>query len=190
VSEPASTRRLALAVCGALALVLFAPWYETVVIATDPAGHRHALIQSMSGWQALSTASVVCALLALGTAALLLVRGRTVVDGLGAAGRRAGRARVDGMIVTGASATAALIALIGFANHPGPHLDAVHATSSTGVRWGLGLALMLCLALAGLGLRIARDAPLSPHRDAARTRTGRYRARSPGSRARSANADG
>jgi hypothetical protein len=184
-----SSRRLALAFCGALVLVLFAPWYETV-IATGPGGHRHGLVQSMSGWQALSAAGIACIILSMGTAALLLIRERAVVDGLGAAGRRAARTRVDGSLVTGASATAALIALISFAGHPAPHLDAIHATSSTGARWGLGLAVVLCLALTGIGVRIARSAALSPHPGAARTRTGRYRSRSPESRARSANADG
>jgi hypothetical protein len=171
VSETTSSdrdRRLALLTSVALLFMLGAPWYRVTVIVTGVAGRRHGLAQTWSGWQALSTASVVCAIVALATIALLVIRTRSTVDGLGAAGRRAARARVDGVLVAGGGVIALVLALLDLTSHPGPEIGAVHATSATGPLWGLMLSLALCLGLVALGGRIARvrvaAAPAAAHR--------------------------
>jgi hypothetical protein len=184
VSETATSsdrdRRLALLTSVALLFVLGAPWYRMTVIVTGIAGRRHGLAQTWSGWEALSTASVVCAIVALATIALLLIRTRSTVDGLGAAGRRAARGRADGILVAGGGAIALLLALLDLTSHPGPRIHAVHATSATGPLWGLMLSPALCLALIALGIRIARvsvaAAPAAAHR-AARSQPRRRSAR-------------
>ena len=159
---PASTpsndldRRLALLTSVALLFVLGAPWYRVTVIVTGIAGRRHGLAQTWSGWEALSTASVVCAVVALATIALLLIAPRRPIDGLGAAGRRAARSRAMGVLVAGGAAIAVLLGLIDLRSHPGPRVDAAHASSAVGAQWGLMLSLTLCVGLLGLGIRIAR----------------------------------
>jgi hypothetical protein len=185
VSETTSSdrdRRLALLTSVALLFMLGAPWYRVTVIVTGIAGHRRGVAQTWSGWQALSTASVGCAIVALATIALLLIRTRGTVDGLGAAARRVARARIDGALIAGGGLIALLLALSDLGSHPGPRIDAVHATSATGPLWGLMLSGVLCLALVALGVRIARvrvaAATVSPRPVAAPTRTARCRVRS------------
>jgi hypothetical protein len=160
VSEPATSagrdRHLALLIAVALLLVLGAPWYRTTVIVTGIAGRRHGLAETWSGWQALSTASVVCAIVALATIARLLIATRSPGEGLGAAGRRAARTRIDGALVAGGGAIALLLALLDLTSHPGPRISATHGMSATGPQWGLMLALALCVGLVVLGVRIAR----------------------------------
>ena len=159
-------RATALAVAGAMLLVLLAPWYEVTATAPGVHGTRHTLHQSLSGWQALSGAGIVSALVAVAALVWLLARGAATVEGLGAPARRTARIRVDGGLVAAGGALAALLELIGLAVHPGPRVTLAGVSSAASVRFGLVLALLLAVTLSALGVRMALaaggDAPARP----------------------------
>ncbi|MGH2908218.1 MAG: hypothetical protein ACRDK8_02840, partial [Solirubrobacteraceae bacterium] len=97
-----SSRRLT-AVLAAIALpvTMLAPWYLLHVSARGLTG-RHGFTQQLTGWEALSGAGIVCLVAASGICALILARALSRVSGLGADGRRAARARVDGALIAAA----------------------------------------------------------------------------------------
>jgi hypothetical protein len=150
-------RRIALLIAAGLVASLFAPWFMHTTVAHGLTGSRR-LSESFSGWDALPAAAYACLAVAVLAWALLFLRSGAVVSGLGADGRRAARARVDGVVVCvlGLAAVAWLAAAL--VDHPGSTAPAVGATTTVGVRWGLALALVLALALAGLGVLMVRDA--------------------------------
>jgi hypothetical protein len=150
-------RRIALLIAAGLVASLFAPWFVHTTVAHGLTGSRR-LSESFTGWDALPAAAYACLAVAAVAWAVLFLRSGTVVSGLGADGRRAARARVDGVVVCvlGLAAVAWLVAAL--VDHPGSTAPAVGATTTVGVRWGLALALVLALALAGLGALMVRGA--------------------------------
>jgi hypothetical protein len=150
-------RRIALLIAAGLVASLFAPWFVHTTVAHGLTGSRQ-LRESFNGWDALPAAAYACLAVAALAWALLFLRSGTVMSGLGADGRRAARARVDGVVVCvlGLAAVAWLVAVL--VDHPGSTAPAVGATTTVSVRWGVALALVLALGLAGLGVLMVRGA--------------------------------
>jgi hypothetical protein len=165
-------RRVALLIAAGLVASLFAPWFLHTTVAHGLTGSRQ-LRESFTGWDALPAAAYACLAVAALAWALLFLRSGTVVSGLGADGRRAARARVDGVVmcVLGLAAVAWLVAVL--VDHPGSAAPAVGATTTVGVRWGVALALVLALALVGLGVLIVRGAVRAGAPRVARSRVAR-----------------
>jgi hypothetical protein len=168
-------RRIALLIAAGLVASLFAPWFVHTTVAHGLTGSRQ-LRESFTGWDALPAAAYACLAVAALAWALLFLRSGTVVSGLGADGRRAARARVDGVVVCvlALAAVAWLVAVL--VDHPGSTAPAVGATTTVGVRWGVALALVLALALAGLGVLMVRGAVRAGAPRVARSRVSRARA--------------
>jgi hypothetical protein len=150
-------RRIALLIAAGLVASLFAPWFVHTTVAHGLTGSRR-LTESFTGWDALPAAAYTCVAVPALAWALLFLRSGTVVSGLGADGRRAARARVDGVVVCvlGLAAVAWLAGAL--VDHPGSTAPAVGATTTVGARWGLALALVLALGLAGLGALMVHGA--------------------------------
>jgi hypothetical protein len=165
-------RRIALLIAAGLVASLFAPWFVHTTVAHGLTGSRR-LKESFTGWDALPAAAYACLAVAALAWALLFLRSSTVVSGLGADGRRAARARVDGVVVCvlGLAAVAWLAAAL--VDHPGSTEPAVGATTTVGVRWGIALAVVLALALAGLGVLMVRGAVRAGAPRVARSRLAR-----------------
>lgn len=150
-----SVRRiLALLVSLALPLTMLAPWYSLRVSARGPAA-RHGFVQQMTGWQALSGAAMVCLIVALGVCALLLARAAVGVAGLGAAGRRAAQARVDGTVTAAGGLLCVVMLLATAAAPPAVSPGAIAVSTHTGARWGVLLTLAVALVLLALGVQMA-----------------------------------
>ena len=168
-------RYLALLASAGLLASLFAPWYGETVTAHGLSGPRR-LSESFTGWDALSAVGLACVAIAVIVWGLLFVRSGTVVSGLGADGRRAARARADGLLVSLAGLTGTVWLLVKLADHPGATANAVGATTTVSIRWGVVLALLFAVALVGLGAMIAGAAPslarLSPRSRASRVARG------------------
>jgi hypothetical protein len=150
-------RRIALLVTAGLVASLFAPWFLHTTVAHGLTGPRR-LQESFTGWDALPAAAYVCVAVAALVWCTLFARSATPVSGLGADGRRAARARVDGVLVMGLGLAAVAWLAGALVDHPGSSAPAVGATTAVGVRWGVALALVLALMLTGLGVLIVRAA--------------------------------
>jgi hypothetical protein len=147
-------RILALLVSVALPLTMLTPWYALRVSARGPAA-RHGFVQQMTGWQALSGAAIVCLIVALGVCALLIARAVVGVAGLGAAGRRAAQARVDGTVMAAGGLLCVVMLVATAATPPAASPGAIAVSTHTGARWGVLLTLAVALALLALGVQMA-----------------------------------
>ncbi len=154
-------RRLTIVAAVGLLASLWAPWYRETVIARGVTGLR-TLSQAMTGWQALSSAGIVCAIVAGAVIIALFARCRP--------GRRAPAAARDGLIV-GIGAGACVVMLVAKLLDHGGATGGGLAEATVAIRWGVVLALACALALAWLGVRMMRPGarPPTPPSDAARS---------------------
>jgi hypothetical protein len=150
-------RRLSLLASVGLVLTLWAPWFSQLTVARGLTGSRR-LRESFTGWDALPAAAWVCLVVAVVVWGVLLARSAAPVDGLGAAGRRAARARIDGIVVSALGLAAVAWLLGALVDHPAVHAAGVTATTTTSDRWGIAIALIVALLLTGLGVLIVRTA--------------------------------
>lgn len=152
---PTSPRRRRAAVLLALALpaTMLAPWYTLRVSARGLSG-RHGFTQQLTGWEALSGAGIACLLVALCVCALVVVRALSPVSGLGVEGRRAARARIDGVLIAVGGLVCVAALLWTSVAPPATTQGAVAVDVDTGVRWGVLLALGVAGLLAAVGVQI------------------------------------
>jgi hypothetical protein len=146
-------RRISLILSAGMVGCLFAPWFVHTTVTHGLRGPRH-LRESLTGWDALPAAAYACMAVAVLVWILLFTRSAAVVSGLGADGRRAARARVDGILIMLLGLTAVAWLAGALADRPGSSAPAVGAVTTVGVRWGVALALVPALGLAGLGVLI------------------------------------
>ncbi|HLI60401.1 MAG TPA: hypothetical protein VKV21_12125 [Solirubrobacteraceae bacterium] len=140
-----------------LPATMLAPWYALRVSARGLSG-RHDFVQQLTGWEALSGAGVVCLLATACVCALLLTRAVSPVSGLGAAGRRAARARVDGALIAVAGLACIAALLWTSTAPPGVATGAVPVEVAGHARWGVLLALGVGALLTAVGVQVTAAA--------------------------------
>jgi hypothetical protein len=155
-NDPASARRRRAALLAAIALPIsmLAPWYSLRVSARG----RHGFTQQFTGWDELSTAAVVCVIVAVGVCALIVARAVLRVSGLGAEGRRAAHARIDGALIAAAGLLCTVMLLWTAVAPPSVAAGAVAVSTHTGARWGVLLTLLGAALLTALGVQITAAA--------------------------------
>jgi hypothetical protein len=156
VADPAIARRRRAAVLVAIALPIsmLAPWYTLRVSAPG----LHGFTQSLTGWDQLSAAALVCLLAAVGVCALVVVRAALRVSGLGADARRVARARTDGALIAAAGLLCVVMLLWTAVSPPSVAAGAATASTHMGVRFGVLLTLVLAAVLTTLGVQITAAA--------------------------------
>lgn len=161
-------RRLAAAAAAILWLTLFLPWYQATVV-SHSARTRGALSQSesISGWGSFGLVQALILIVSLGILVFLF---------LGAEGRGAELPGGDGRTVTGAGALSLLLVIIGLFTAPSPATHGQYVLS-TGLDWGIFLALLAAAGLTWAGGRIRRSLEHDPF--LAENRRGTARAAEP-----------
>lgn len=142
-------RRLACGAALGLFVTLFLPWYSQTVTAHGVSGTL-ALHATLSGWQALSVVGVVVLLASIGVPVWLLghaARWRRL-----AAAHHLRATRVDGFVLQFVGLLCVVATAIGMIDHAGS-TDGALARTSSGIEWGLVLALVCAVALMALGVR-------------------------------------
>jgi len=132
---------------------MLAPWYSLRVSDRGRSG-GDAFTQQLSGWDALSAAAIVCLIVAIGVCALIAVRSVHDVSGLGAEGRRAARARIDGGLIAGGGLVCVVTLLWTAVAPPAMAAGSPAAITHTTARSGVLLALVLAAALTAIGVQI------------------------------------
>jgi hypothetical protein len=155
-NDPASARRRQAAVLAAAALPIsmLAPWYSLRVSGRG----LPSFSQQFSGWDEVSAAAIVCLIVAVGVSALIAVRAALRVSGLGADGRRAARARVDGALIAAAGLLCVVMLLWTAVAPPAVAPGAAAVSTHTSARWGVLLTLAFAGALTALGVQITAAA--------------------------------
>jgi hypothetical protein len=173
-SLPGERRLASLAALG-LVVTLFLPWYQETVIASGGSALRSASA-SLTGWGAFSFVEAAVLLVAAGVLGLLFVRAE------GAAFHVPGG---DGGVITAAGLWACVLILWRMFDKEG---TAVHGqfTTTSGIEWGIFVALAVAGLLAYAGVQIRRvhepEPPLPGELDAQATprrRRGRALRRQP-----------
>jgi hypothetical protein len=141
-------RTAALASVGLL-LTLFLPWFQETVIVRNGANVLQAATVSLTGWGAFSLAEVVMVLIVVGVLALLFER---------AEGRSFHLPGGDGGVILTAGCVTSLLLAWRIVGNQGTSGHGGYATSS-GIEWGIfiALALSLLLAYSGSRIRAARE---------------------------------
>jgi hypothetical protein len=141
-------RRLAAVAAAVLWLTLFLPWYQATVV-SHSARTRGALSQSesISGWGSFGLVQALILIVSLGILVFLF---------LGAEGRGGELPGGDGRTVTGAGALSLLLVIIGLFTAPSPATHGQYVLS-TGLDWGIFLALLAAAGLTWAGGRIRRS---------------------------------
>jgi hypothetical protein len=166
-------RRLASTASLALFVALFLPWYSARVVATGGSARGAARLlpaASVTAWGAFSWAEGMVLLVALAVLVLLFRR---------AEGRTFPPAGLDGWTVALAGGWACLVIVWRMFDKPGlsGHGQLV---LSTGLGWGIFVALLVAAWLAWTGARIrAAHAPAATNVDAGAKRGGARRERRP-----------
>lgn len=155
-NEPGTARRRRAAVLAAVAMPIsmLAPWYSLRVSGRGLPGFA----QQFTGWDELPAAAIVCLLVAVGVCALIMMRAALRVSGLGADGRRAARARIDGALIAGAGLLCVVMLLWTAVAPPALAPGAAAVSTHTSARWGVLLTLAFAGALTALGVQITAAA--------------------------------
>jgi hypothetical protein len=141
---PGERRLAALAALG-LVVTLFLPWYQETVIATGGHALRSASA-SLTGWGAFSFVEAAVLLVAAGVLVLLFMRAE------GAAFHAPGG---DGGVITAAGIWAAVLIVWRMFDKEATTVHGQYTTTS-GIEWGIFVALVLAGLLAYAGLQIRR----------------------------------
>ncbi|HEY3728871.1 MAG TPA: hypothetical protein VGL51_16960 [Solirubrobacteraceae bacterium] len=167
-----SERRLAAGAALGLFVTLFLPWYQDTVIAggsTKAAGLRLASA-SITGWGAFSFVEAAILLVAAGVLVLLFIRAE------GGAFHVPGG---DGGVVTAAGVWACFLILWRIFDKEGGHSNHGQYLTSTGIEWGIFIALAVAglLTYAGSRIKLAHEPePPLPGESPRPSRRGRRRA--------------
>jgi hypothetical protein len=137
-------RRLAAIAAAVLWTALFLPWYQASVVIRNPRTRNAIPVsESLNGWAAFGIVQALILIVSVGILVLLFLRaeGRGELPG------------GDGWTITGAGALSVLLIIVGLFNAPSP---AVHSgyVVSTGLQWGIFLALLAAGGLTWAGGRI------------------------------------
>lgn len=138
----------------AMPVSMLAPWYSLRVSGRGLPGFS----QQFTGWDELPAAAIVCLLVAVGVCALIMMRAALRVSGLGADGRRAARARIDGALIAAAGLLCVVMLLWTAVAPPAPAPGAAAVSTHTSARWGVLLTLACAGALTALGVQITAAA--------------------------------
>jgi hypothetical protein len=143
-----SERRLAAVAAVGLFATLFLPWYQVTVIARGVTSLR-SLSDSLTGWGAFSFVEAAVLLVAAGVLLLLFVR---------AEGEAFHVPGGDGSVVTAAGAWACVLIIWRMFDKQGTTGHGLYTTSS-GIEWGIFVALAIAglLTYAGTRIRLAHD---------------------------------
>lgn len=138
-----------LAACASLGLffALFLPWYQETVVSA-----RHSASASLTGWASFSFAEAALLLVAAAVLTLLFER---------AEGRAFHLPGGDGGVITMAGAWACLLVVWRILDKPGAHVSGTGAATS-GVEWGIFVALAVACSLTYAGDRIRRATTPEP----------------------------
>ncbi len=176
-----SERRLAALAAVGLFATLFLPWYQETVIARGVTSLR-SLSESLTGWGAFSFVEAAILLVAAGVLLLLFVR---------AEGEAFHVPGGDGGVVTAAGAWACVLIVWRMFDKEGTTGHGLYSTSS-GIEWGIFVALAVAALLTYAGNRIRRahepEPPLPGERPRRERRRGRRGARRADSRRPAADA--
>lgn len=146
-------RRTAVIAAGALWLALFLPWYQASVVSRGAKTHSTISVsESLSGWAAFSAVQALLLILSLGTVLLIFLR---------AEGRVAPVPGGDGWTVTVAGALSVFLVILGLFNAPSPASRGQYVLS-TGLEWGIFVALLAAVGLTWAGGRIRRSVADDP----------------------------
>jgi hypothetical protein len=151
-----ANQRLAVGACVALLLTMFLPWYsqtDTVVVGNAGKSTLASTQHTLSAFQAFSFVEGAVLLVSASVLAMLWAR---------AEGQPFRLPGGDGLIVIAAGVWAALLIVYRTLEEPGPH-GTQRVTSSTGVEWGIFLALIAAVVLTAAGSRMrATRKPMPP----------------------------
>jgi hypothetical protein len=136
--------RLAAGASVALFLTLFLPWYQVTLIASAKASKLESASAAITGWGAFSFVEAAVLLVAVGVLVLLFQR---------AEGRAFHLPGGDGGVITAAGLWACLLIVWRIFDKQGASTNGPSATSS-GVEWGIFIALATAAFLAYAGSRI------------------------------------
>ncbi len=137
-------RRLAAYAATGLFLALFLPWYQETVIASGKTTHLQSLTASITGWGAFSFVEAAVLLVAAGVLTLLFQR---------AEGRAFHLPGGDGWVITAAGLWTCVLIIWRIFDKQGTSVHGPGATSS-GVEWGIFVALAIAAFLTYAGSRI------------------------------------
>jgi hypothetical protein len=152
--------RLAAFASAALFLTLFLPWYQVTLIAPATAARLESASATITGWGAFSFVEAAVLLVAAGVVILLFQR---------AEGRAFHLPGGDGGVITGAGLWACVLIVWRIFDKQGATTNGPSATTS-GVEWGIFIALAAAAFLAYSGSRIRaahRPEPPLPGDDSA-----------------------
>jgi hypothetical protein len=138
----------------ALPTSMLAPWYSLRVSARG----LHGFTQQFTGWDELSTAAVVCVIVAAGVCALVVARAILRVSGLGAEARRAAHARTDGALIAAGGLLCSVMLLWTAVAPPSMAAGAASVSAHTAAQWGVLLSLLAATLLTALGVQITAAA--------------------------------
>ena len=159
-----SERRLAAAAAIGLFATLFLPWYQETVIARGVTSLR-SLSDSLTGWGAFSFVEAAVLLVAAGVLLLLFAR---------AEGEAFHVPGGDGGVITAAGAWACVLIIWRMFDKEGTTGHGLYTTSS-GIEWGIFVALAVAGLLAYSGTRIRLAHEPEPPLPGERPRRGRGR---------------
>jgi hypothetical protein len=137
-------RRLAAYAAIGLFLALFLPWYQETVIASGKATHLQSLSASITGWGAFSFVEAAVLLVAAGVLTLLFQRAEARAFHLPGG---------DGWVITAAGLWTCALIVWRIFDKQGTSVHGPGATSS-GVEWGIFVALAIAAFLTYAGSRI------------------------------------
>jgi hypothetical protein len=136
--------RLAASASGALFLTLFLPWYQVTLIAPAKAAKLQSASATITGWGAFSFVEAAVLLVAAGVLTLLFQR---------AEGRAFHLPGGDGGVIAAAGVWTSLLIVWRIFDKQGSTTNGPSATTS-GVEWGIFIALGAAIFLAYAGSRI------------------------------------
>jgi hypothetical protein len=136
--------RLAAFASAALFLALFLPWYQVTLIARSKSATLQSASATITGWGAFSFVEAVVLLVAAGVVTLLFHR---------AEGRAFHLPGGDGAVISAAGLSTCLLIVWGMFDKPGASARGPAATTS-GIEWGIFVALAAAAFLAYSGSRI------------------------------------
>jgi hypothetical protein len=146
-------RRTAAIAAAVLWVTLFLPWYQASVVSRSSKTRGAIPVgESLSGWAAFSAVEALIVILSLGIVLLLFLR---------AEGRVAHAPGRDGWTITVAGAISVFLVILGLFNAPSPASRGQYVLS-TGLEWGIFLALLAAIALTWAGGRIRRSVADDP----------------------------
>jgi hypothetical protein len=137
-------RRLAAYACIGLFLTLFLPWYQETVFVASSSGKLQGVSQSLTGWGAFSFVEAAVLLVGVGVLTLLLQR---------AEGRAFHIPGGDGGVITAAGVWTSLLVVWRIFDKQGTNNHG-QILNSSGIEWGIFVALAVATFLAYAGTRI------------------------------------